>query len=323
MGGKMKFLSTRDKHLFLLEVERMDLIDKITDDFVPEDELIELFVKKRRGLVPKLKDFRRSQLTKEQWRSNRYAIMKGIKTFHRSTQGKRFHRNLGTFLATREFSGGIFKRDSNESVYFEDVTNVLKAVTSAKTHLFIEYEFYHPLDDEIDYQIFTEEALPALDRIEQGLVKTDGKISRQDLDFLAHLTERKCIINELSNKYNVSVEDICGMFKIHEDKYGTDKVGNLIWIINQVKGSLEKCQEKDSINTLLKSGSNNLDFSGLKKNVLKKKDDWELVFDGNDEYWVFYKGEPKWRSSDTHKAEAAAVWNHYTGDTLKPDDIEG
>lgn len=64
------------------------------------------FVKHRKMIVPMLKDFRKSQQTKHNWRTNKNSMLKGIKKWHSDPEGKKFHRQLGRFLATRPDAQG-------------------------------------------------------------------------------------------------------------------------------------------------------------------------------------------------------------------------
>ena len=85
------------------KLDKQLLDNEIASQGIEEGE----FIKKRRGLVSRLKDMQKSGKTKAQWRTGRWKIMRGIKRFHRSTEGKRFHRQLGRFLATRDTDKGI------------------------------------------------------------------------------------------------------------------------------------------------------------------------------------------------------------------------
>ncbi|QIG77584.1 hypothetical protein EVB61_278 [Rhizobium phage RHph_TM21B] len=60
----VKFKSDLDRSLFCTEMERIDLIGQ---DTIPDD-LHEIFLKNRKTLVSKVKDFRRSQIGKASWR---------------------------------------------------------------------------------------------------------------------------------------------------------------------------------------------------------------------------------------------------------------
>lgn len=183
----MKFSSKEDVTMFLIECERFDLIESSTCNFVPNDEMLEGFIKKRKNTIKHLKDFRKKQITKEQWRHNRYAMMKGIKAFHKSTKGKKFHRSLGRFLASRvNMSSGsmLGLKNVGESLYIMELSEVFKALSSYKTHAWIQFENYMCLSDIVDYEIFLEEAIKTVSKIESELMESAPNIASEHLDFL-------------------------------------------------------------------------------------------------------------------------------------------
>jgi len=204
----VKFQRLEDKKLFLLELGRTDLLESVTDDWQPDDELVELFLKRRKKLIQRLKDFRRSQIQKANWRRYRWKYLKGIRRFHRSTKGKRFHRALGRFLATRIF------RPSESLTTFE-AAEALKALNSAKTHAYIELEYYMPLEDELDYIFFIEELVPMIDRAEKHLISktsllTEDKVelSDEDFEFLLRLVEPNALMKALAEQLGKEVEEV-------------------------------------------------------------------------------------------------------------------
>ncbi len=199
--SSIKFRSSEDAQMFLLELGRVDLIKEVKDAaYVPPEELLTEFITRRRALIPKLKDFRRSQGGKEAWRKNRAQYMKGIKRYHDSTQGKRFHRSLSRFLATRDFRSGDYKREGFESYSLTDVYEVLKALASLKTHALIELDYYHGLDEEVDIHLLVEEVLASVSRVEAGLTAAQEGVSGDDLDFLIRLTDTNVLTEELGPK---------------------------------------------------------------------------------------------------------------------------
>lgn len=182
----LKFNSQSDIELFLCEIGKTELLP-VDEEFRVTNDLYELYIRHRRGLVPKLKDFRRSQLQKENWRTNRYSIMRGIKNFSKTTKSKRFHRALGKFLATR---------DIREAMLHE-LTDLLKAISSLKTHLFIEGDYYRPLSDYVDYEIMIEETIPTLCAIEEKLIRLDPP-SKEEWELLFSFIDEDVLIEELT-----------------------------------------------------------------------------------------------------------------------------
>lgn len=180
----IKFRSEDDKLAFLVESGNLELLNVNTDDW-PEN-LSEIFFKKQRERATNIVDFRKSQLTKRQWRQDKWKMMTGINKFHRSVKGKKFHRSLGRFLATRIFE------PSRVSSLVSLRAESLKAITSLRTHLYIESEFYMPLEEAANFMVLYEHAVPALAEIEtkvyKGLV---DEINADEVELLLRLVESK------------------------------------------------------------------------------------------------------------------------------------
>lgn len=252
----MKFFSKLDLELFLSEVDRLDLIGTVNESFEPSQDLLELFIKRRKPLVGAIKDFRRSQKTKEQWREHRWKFMKGMKRFHNSVKGKRFHRNMGRFLSTRYFHPrltSIVKDDQESSMQGsrmkEDLNiyalaEILKAINSAKTHSFIELEYYFPLEEEVSYWEFLDEILPSLDRVEKKLWLGE-ELDHADLETLIRITEKhelsKCIAECCEVEYK-KIEDLWNEFelknqdRLDEDILSTEMIDFIKEGLKQSKG---------------------------------------------------------------------------------------
>lgn len=200
----MKFKSLDDKKMFLLEIGKMDLFSIVDDKWEPSNELVELFIKKRRDLIPKMKDFRRSQTTKQSWRHNRHGYMKGIKKYHSSTSGKRMHRSLGRFLSTNDFEESYKKLEGYELVGLADL---LKAISSSVTHMFIESEYFMPTDEQINYESMVEHIVPKLLELQKKIM-VGSDLTSEDIEMIAIIADPESVINEIQNNYNVKKEDI-------------------------------------------------------------------------------------------------------------------
>jgi len=168
--------------LFLAEVNRLDLKDS---DNIPEELVIE-FIKRRRPLVKRLKDKKKSKIQKQNWRKYRWKYLNAIRKWHRSIQGKRFHRNLGKFLALR------FQREDNQipdMVYLSNPAErfeLLKLLSSLKTHLYIEGVYYKPILEQVEYELLIEEVLPLIEDIEKKIL-IENILSKEDYNFLIDL----------------------------------------------------------------------------------------------------------------------------------------
>lgn len=178
----LKIRNAGDRLDLLLEVSRTDLLEVSGD--LP-DEIFELIIRKRKPLVTKMKSFRKSQITKKQWRTGKWKMLKGIHKFHRSIQGKRLHRTMGRFLATK-----IFRPKSTTALDLMRGES-LKSVSSIRTHLYIEAGYYMPLAEEVDYSTLLEYALPLLNDLEANLFEESyDAISDEVLEFLLRCVER-------------------------------------------------------------------------------------------------------------------------------------
>lgn len=219
----MKLNSLNEIQMFLIECGREDLISETDIDYKPSKEMVELFIKRRKNVISHLKDFRKKQMGKAQWRQNRYEMMKGIKTFHKSTKGKKFHRALGRFLATRipytrksmlsiRRMGEVFYGDS------EGANEVFKALSSYKTHACLQKENFMSTNEAADYDIFLEHALKSISNIERELLSSDPEIKCEDLDFLAATINYKSILDPICNEQDFSniEEKFKKLLKSHE-----------------------------------------------------------------------------------------------------------
>jgi hypothetical protein len=149
------------------------------------------FLVKRQELELGLVDWERSQRQRQNWRKYRWRYLKGIRDFHSSTVGKRFHRNLGRFLATRETETLLKAYQSEKEKERElrglDLRKVqenlefLIAVLSAGVHALIEERYYKAsVDEAVDYKLFLEELLRKVKEVLDWLFE---EIEEVDWDF--------------------------------------------------------------------------------------------------------------------------------------------
>lgn len=195
----MKFKSVEDKKLFYFELGDFKKFIECDDSTIITEEERKSFIKKRSEIESLYKDKKKSSKMKSQWRANRYEMMKGIKAFHKSTEGKRFHRNLGRFLATRMTSA-----DENITEKYE----LLKALNSAKTHLFIEMEYFHQLKEQLQLEeLLLDVAIPLMNSIEEKLIGGD-ELNVDEFLFILDITETAAVVSSLADKANVSIEKV-------------------------------------------------------------------------------------------------------------------
>ena len=214
----MKFHSDKDAKLFLIEINMLDDVGSATRDLRPTDEMIGFLRQHRTGLTSGLKSFRRSQASKAMWRKHSAEIMRGIKAFHKSTEGKRFHRNLARFIVRKDFSGYLTGRklatSRNESLDtdFWEKAETIKAISSAKTHLFIEMEYYHGIYEQIGLEDLLLNHTHELNEIERKVLN-DQELSEDDISLLGLFCETASVVKALADKSGKSVSDVEDMWK--------------------------------------------------------------------------------------------------------------
>jgi hypothetical protein len=140
----IQFNSEADRLQFLLEVgKRID--EKETQDDHKS------FIKHRTFVVPLLKDFRRSQAAKRAWTTNKLDYTFGLRKWHHSLEGRRFHRNLGRFLSSRINRNVLAPSNSNESCLSKDELIELKRA------ILEELGFFHSISEQVNLELLLEE----------------------------------------------------------------------------------------------------------------------------------------------------------------------
>jgi len=142
---------------FLTEEDR-----QLTEKMAEAGSLpVDTFVKHRMTLLGKVNrfklNFRKSQDAKRQWITNRDNLMAGIKRFHKSVQGKRFHRNLARFLSDRS----SYYKES-----FDEDNQIRVALNSLKTHLIIESNYFIPdINEHLSFNEVFRLSIPIMNEI--------------------------------------------------------------------------------------------------------------------------------------------------------------
>lgn len=184
----LKFLSEEEKYIYDLELKSSGL---------DEGE----FIKRRDSHIKKLKDFRKSQISKHNWRTNKWQYLKGIRRFHKSTSGKLFHRELGRFLANRTLSG----------ILYSESKDLIKPIVSSLVHSYIEYEYFMSLDEQIDYNIFVEYLHDEITNLLIQVRKENSDLSKYS-EFLYRLVESKELMKSFADKSGLSIKEIEDMW---------------------------------------------------------------------------------------------------------------
>lgn len=200
----MKFRHDEDAQVFLAEVGIFENLLQVKKDYVPTKEQLETFIKSREGHRTKPKDKDKSSAQKKNWRKNKGKIKRGIKAFHKSVEGKKFHRNLGRFLATRITRDKTNSKDEKYSLI--ENMEYIKALNSAKQHLFIELDYFHAITEQAQLEeLVIDYALPFFRDIENKVIFND-ELNIDEIDFLVEMTGKDDLILEVSNSNNVPVE---------------------------------------------------------------------------------------------------------------------
>ena len=211
----MKFLSEEDKILFLMEVGDSSMIEASKETtWQPPEGLVHHFIKRRATLRKTYKDFHKSQAAKAGWRENKWKYLRGIARFHKSAAGKRFHRALGRFIATR-----IMKREE-----FVD-PEYLVAASSLKTHLYLELLNYLPLHTELELVEIIDDANPVIESFEKSLLDAfmnakkikEIELSEDVESMLLSLVEKSAIVSSLASASGRDVATISKLWDKAEE----------------------------------------------------------------------------------------------------------
>ena len=238
----MKFTSLNQKRLFCVDCGHPEMMFTISSNWEPPMEMVEDFIKKREKEISHLVDFRKSQAAKSAWRRNRYNYMSGIKDFHKSTKGKQMHRKLGNFLATHDFEDSIIDdtmishlNDREEALdeFCEskiklnmsstDRASLLKALSSVKTHLFIESEYYRDMLEETNFRILLNESKDQLDKAESLLLDYEVSMPVHMLEFICRIADPNTVISRYAELTDMDESRIANRFnsiKENINRYG-------------------------------------------------------------------------------------------------------
>jgi len=146
------------------------------------------FIKRRNSLIDQMDlyrpDFRKSQDAKRNWRLNRREFTKAIKKWHKSTDGKLFHRQLNRFNALREEYES--KLDPKFLEYICGLTNVISEINSERQYMVPDMDFH------LNYLEFLDMLESIIEKIKEKL-KAGMKFKElitdedwQDLDYIEH-----------------------------------------------------------------------------------------------------------------------------------------
>lgn len=175
-----------------------DKIQALSELGLPVTSNVELTPQHFIQIIEARPDWRKSKDQKARWRRNRRTYMKGIKKFHKSTEGKKFHRQLGRYIATR------MTNSENLNEISSTVDDFLTAVSSIRTHLYIDLGYYKPILEEFEYSDLLEEIIPVLNEIELKFIKRNYQdLTPEELNTLLSLISP----DVLEDIFEIKVDD--------------------------------------------------------------------------------------------------------------------
>ena len=198
------------------------------------------FIKKRKKLIEPYKDFRKSQNAKGGWRTARYNHLKGIRDFAKSVQGKKFHKNLATFIVNRQ-PGDQHVLNRYES------SELVSHLSSFRTHILLELNYYKPLSEEVDFFNAVEAMIKLVDGYSAEILESvygynEFEIKEDLYDNIIRMLEPAGIIHAFalkSGKSEAEVEKLWGEAQdVVKKEYSKGEDDESFWAL--VTGTLKK-----------------------------------------------------------------------------------
>lgn len=209
-----------DRIPFLVDVGEFSLLEG--DEDIPQ-EIFELFIKRRRPLVRNLVNFRRKQIQKGQWRKQRWKYLRGIRKWHRSVKAKRFHRAMGRYLATRIFRPKMSTLANRYESLDPLQGEALKSISSTRTHLYLELDYYQSIEEEADLFQLLEYAIPVLNEIEVKLFQnSDAELNNDEMELLLRLVDENELCKSFSDLLQIEPEHVTEHYRAVVGKMSRD-----------------------------------------------------------------------------------------------------
>jgi len=182
----------------------MKFKNKVDEVFYQLLDLNEETIKKNLKIKKLSVDRKKSTAMKNQWRRNKLKLKKGIEKWHKSTQGKRFHRALGRFNALRTEKFKSLKEDAGYLTYYQwnnvfkdgdvskpfkfdytddelnklipisqdEISLALDGLTSIEKHLLIELDYFEPdMESYVEYLDIVESAIEEIGDLKNILLQ--------------------------------------------------------------------------------------------------------------------------------------------------------
>lgn len=203
----MKFLDAHELNLFFVESGKVSKIN--TEDFTsyePDVDLLEgIFIKRQERKKSMAPDHRKGADTEGQWRGMRYKMLKGIRRFHKSTEGKRQHRAMARFLVNKDFRPNL-KTSSilsmqEKSHLVTDLDNYVLAITE------FQKGYFHPIDDHFDLVAIKNILTDMCEALISCLISPHN-ISEEQAEFIDCLVEPGNIIEVLAESLGKTTSEV-------------------------------------------------------------------------------------------------------------------
>ena len=225
----MKFKTDEDRIKFLIDSGNLKLINLSPEDL--DEGMFSSFIKTRRNLVSNLRDFKKSNRQTSVWKEQRFKYLQGIKRFHNSIQGKRLHRTMGRFLATRIFNLNPNNLRSRSMLRASESS--LKAVSSVRSHAYIELEYTYPILEEVQLYDWLEYAIPLLNNLEMKLFEDNSYQPTDDeLELLLRVVELKEVDKAYKDFYGFDL-------RLNETEPDSNSWNQTYFWINLIKSRLK------------------------------------------------------------------------------------
>lgn len=172
---------------------------------------LEEYVLQRRKLELGLTDKERSRVQKGNWRKNKHKYLKAINKFHKSTEGKKFHKQLSRFVSTVPQDKMVYYYDSEKKAVAseksaENIGGMLEwyefliGLTSAFTHALIEKRYFCGIDEAVEYNLFLEDFMDVY--IDALKCLREGRVRDVDWEFVDMLLVKKEQVKDEDNGNN-------------------------------------------------------------------------------------------------------------------------
>lgn len=145
-----------------------------------------------------------------------FALSAGV-FVHNSIKGKRLHRSMGRFLATRYFLSPPKEKKGKSEALVLSRDLALKAISSMRTHMYIEQGYYMPLSEQVEFEMFTDYALPILQAIESELYEDIGyKFNEDEFELLLRLVDVGEVHKLIAEVLDIEVKEVESIWAQHE-----------------------------------------------------------------------------------------------------------